>query len=69
MAELADRLGIALRSPGVSSFLPRSVALLRVRVRIAGCACSHGAPTAVFCPSESVTWVSWAAGACRPPPL
>lgn len=48
---------MALRSCSVSSFVPRSAALLWVQVRIAGCACSYGAPAAVFWPSVSATWV------------
>ena len=59
---------MALRSCSVSSFVPRSAALLWVRSRITGCARSNGTPAAESRPSVPATWVRWAARACGPPP-
>lgn len=48
---------IVLRSSSVSSFVPRSAALLCVQARIAGCASSYETPAAAFRPSVWATRV------------
>ncbi|MFD0629518.1 hypothetical protein ACFQ2K_49805 [Streptomyces sanglieri] len=49
--------GIAWRSLSVSSFVPRSTALLCVQATIAGCTSSYGTPAGVVPPSFLATWV------------